>query len=334
MTKTLVAILTVLLLAGSLCGQEILDRYVDTDVSGGAGDGTSWANAYSTLNAAVDALAQDLVTAKKILRVNVRGATNADTAYVSTSGYTTSSSYYLWITVDSEDRHAGVWSNSKYRLVVARNYDAALTGLPNYTRIEGLQIRNTGTNSRTVTANSILYFHECILRGGPQYTVYVTADGSRLVNCIIYGGGDGVRTASNYGITLVNCTIANCTTYGVYQASNDTCTAINCYSGGNGTADWAKAGTLSLTNCYSADGTQGTSQVALDTDCFVNVTAGSENLHLVSGSGLIGQGSSTASTYISIDIDGESRPMGGTWDVGADEFTDTTNIAIFRRRRS
>ncbi len=337
MTKTLVAILTVLLLAGSALGQTYEDWYVDTDVVGGDGSGVDWANAYSSVAAAVNAKAGDLVTAQKIVRINVRGSTNADSTRLVTSGYTTNSSYYLWIRVDAEDRHAGVWSNAKYRLVASVNYDSIVYNLPAYTVLEGMQMYNTSSQgSRTIYCTSTVYLKECIVRGGYTNCAFL-GGGSRAYNCVFAGCGNGPGLTTNTytsAIVIVNCTAVNNKTYGFYANTGTTLTAINCYAGGNQSADWGKAGTLALTNCYSADGSQSTSQVAFDTDCFVNVTSGSENLHLVSGSGLIGQGSSSASTYISIDIDGQARPQGGSWDVGADEFTDTTNIAIFRRRRS
>lgn len=323
MRKKLAICILLAAMAGSALGQTYEDWYVDTDVVGGDGSGVDWANAYSSVTAAVTAKAGDLVTAQKIVRINVRGSTNADSTRLVTSGYTTNSSYYLWIRVDAEDRHAGVWSNSKYRLVASVNYDSIVYNLPAYTVLEGMQMYNTSTlGSRTIYCTSPVYLRECIVRGGSTNGTYV-GGGSRAYNCVFCGStnGPGLTTPTyTAAIVIVNCTAVNHKTYGFYANTGTTITAINCYAGGNGTADWHKAGTLSLTNCYSSDGTQSTSQVAFNTACFVNVTAGSENLHLVSGSGLIGQGSSSASTYISIDIDGQARPQGGSWDVGADEF--------------
>jgi len=249
-----------------------------------------------------------------------------------TSGYTTDASYYLWIKVDSEDRHAGVWSTSKYRLVASVGNDELVDSLPAYTILEGMQLHNTsGTGSRVVNTGARVYLRECIIRGGYNYGAFV-AGGSSAYNCLFYGSGNGPGFQTNSytsGVTIVNCTSVNNKTYGFYAAIGCTLTAINCYAGGNESSDWAKAGTLTLTNCYSADGNQSTSQVAFDTNCFVNVTKDSENLHLVSGSGLIGVGSTNASSYISIDIDGNSRPQGGSWDVGADEYVSGSVIASY-----
>lgn len=323
MRKKLAICILLAAMAGSALGQTYEDWYVDTDVVGGDGSGVDWANAYSSVAAAVTAKAGNLVTAQKIVRINVRGSTNADSTRIAPSGYTTNSSYYLWIRVDAEDRHAGVWSNSKYRLVASINHDSIVYNLPAYTVLEGMQMYNTSSlGSRTIYCTSTVYLKECIVRGGYIHGAYV-GGGSRAYNCVFAGSTNGPGLTTNtYAapVLAVNCTAVNNKTYGFHANTGTTLTAINCYAGGNQTADWGKAGTLALTNCYSADGSESTSQVAFDADCFVNVTSGSENLHLVSGSGLIGQGSSSASTYISIDIDGQARPQGGSWDVGADEF--------------
>ena len=70
--------------------------YVDPDVSGGSADGSSWANAYSSLSAAVTARATNLVTATDTHEYRCRSSSgSADTTLVDLGGYTTSSTYYV-----------------------------------------------------------------------------------------------------------------------------------------------------------------------------------------------------------------------------------------------
>ncbi|MEM7605324.1 MAG: hypothetical protein AAF411_08200 [Myxococcota bacterium] len=52
---------------------------------------------------------------------------------------------------------------------------------------------------------------------------------------------------------------------------------------------------------------------------FMRVTQGSEDLHLAEGSPAIGAGTNLLGEVEGVDIDGESRPAAGVWDVGADQ---------------
>jgi hypothetical protein len=89
-----------------------------------------------------------------------------------------------------------------------------------------------------------------------------------------------------------------------------------------------------MTTCASSDttGSTGLQNIAYDTTNFTNVTAGSEDLHIPTGSALKDVGTDTsgdaAPMNFTTDIDGETRS--GTWDVGADELVTggaTINIA-------
>jgi hypothetical protein len=64
--------------------------------------------------------------------------------------------------------------------------------------------------------------------------------------------------------------------------------------------------------------------IAYSTANFLNVTSGSEDLHLASGSALIGVGTNLyndANFPFQNDIDGQDRGgSGASWDIGADQF--------------
>src|SRR3990172_4238666 len=126
-----------------------LDYYVDTDVVGGLGDGSSWANAYSNLAACMSgggSQAQDLTdSGGDIAIIHCRGAT-ADTAAVTITGWTTSSTSYILIQCDTADRHPGYWDDTKYHLNVSGTSNPIEINEENV-RIDGLQIRYSGTTS-------------------------------------------------------------------------------------------------------------------------------------------------------------------------------------------
>jgi len=79
-------------------------------------------------------------------------------------------------------------------------------------------------------------------------------------------------------------------------------------NGGSNNASSDSTGNTGLQNLSSADQ-------------FVNITEGSEDLHLKSGSDLIDAGTDLSS-YFTDDIDGQSRT--DAWDIGADERSEST----------
>lgn len=326
--------------------------YVDTDVSGGTGDGSSWANAYSSLNAAENARDAD-ITGGNAVRFLCRGSTNADTAAVTVQGWTTDSDSYVSIVADSEDRHAGVWSDSKYRLVVS---DAiGITIVEDYVRVDGLQIKviNPTANARycinyqsiSVTNNEI-WISNNILVGHGHATF--TQDGingndnDAIVhswNNIIYGIGSPAGS---------RCILANGAIFNIYSSTviggqhgirngTGTINVKNTFAGGSSAEDflWG-SGTLNKVNCASEDGSADDTganetatncdiNIAIDTDTFVNVTGGSEDFHLAAdgASPLVDQGVDTsgegAPLNFTTDIVGATRT--GTWEIGAFIFT-------------
>jgi len=99
--------------------------------------------------------------------------------------------------------------------------------------------------------------------------------------------------------------------------------------------------TLNATNNGSSDTTTpGTSTFNSLTQAteLVSVTGGSEDLHLDSGSTILGDGSDrgTTPTLVEIDIDGYDRDAGGdTWDIGSDQFgKPAAAVAFWVNRRT
>jgi len=311
--------------------------YVDTDVSGGAGDGSSWANAYSSLNAAEAARNAD-ITAVGIITFLCRGSTNADTTAVAIDGWTTDATHYVVVSVDSEDRHAGTWSDTKYRLATASNARTLFIN-ENYTIVDGVQLsKNSYTNIGVIGVNAgTATVKSCILKVvGTEQFLFATSGGAGTVevrNSILYASVRyGFYLNSSGTVNLNNVTVAGCPRHGVQRvAGTVNCNNVASIGNGDNSTYFCFSGTITKTNCAStdttADGTNCETGIAHSTSTFVNVTAGSQDYHLVSGSGLIDQGSDLSGTFTT-DIDGETRS--GTWDIGADEYVAAGGASIPR----
>jgi hypothetical protein len=271
----------------------------------------------------------------------------ADTAAVTISGLYMSPTNYLHIYTDAANRASASWDTSKYRLETANARAIGLgstTSGNGLVRIDGLQI---GLSSASGNYQSIFYndgaaagdtwwVSNCLLKqcANNSYRIPVVwAEDSDATwyfwNNVCYGVGT-TNHANNscYAAYAGTHNIYSCVliggVYGVwFNGSGKVCTVKNTYCGGTITEDFYRAaGVLAKTNCasedQSADDTSGTDEtatncvaaaVALSTSTFVNVTAGSEDFHLVVGSALIGAGATTS---------GDSAPMDFTTDIDGD----------------
>lgn len=138
------------------------------------------------------------------------------------------------------------------------------------------------------------------------------------------GTRPGFRTVANGSTptaTAINCDAVACTGNG-FEMFAGTFTVKNCYSGGNSSAGFSGCTIPTAGNCKSSDGSQSTGTVAYTTANFTNVTAGSEDLKLPSGSSLIaaGTGPSSDAAVPTVDFEGTAR-SGATTDIGFDQRT-------------
>lgn len=257
----------------------------------------------------------------------------SDTTPFDIDGWTTGATAYIRIYTPAAERHAGVWTSAKYNLSGSVNGWGILNILEEYVRVEGIQVENTnvGTDAQHIilvqpTGTADIRVDSCISKGG-RYGLTASGNASCVVkawNCLFYGGGGGGATVKS----SASCYLYSCTTYGGTDGlrieAATTTVAKNCYAR-TYPAGWTK------TTCASEDttGSTGLQSIAYNTTNFTNVTAGSENLHIPTGSALKDVGTDTsgdaAPLNFTVDIDGETRT--GTWDVGADEFVSAGSTA-------
>ncbi len=121
------------------------------------------------------------------------------------------------------------------------------------------------------------------------------------------GDGSGIHiTDNNSAVTLTNNILVS-HTVGITVTAGNTATLESTLWGSNAWAndtDRGGAGTINTTNDYTGD------------PAFVNPTGG--DYHIGAGSAAIDQG---VNAGVTTDIDGDSRPIGAGYDIGADEFT-------------
>lgn len=273
-----------------------------------------------------------------------------DSTAVVINGWTTTASDYIKIYTPTAERHAGVYTTSKYRMDVGAN--TAITINEDFVRVFGLQIyhSNTAVDNRHgidisgTSTSAVIHIGYNILRGnnnGGWYDSGVnttsTATGTVYIyNNIIYDWGRS-GSAAYAGICInafspttldayiYNNTIQNCH-YGISRLDADIIAVNNLFSA-SVTAD--ASGTFAAGTDYNATsrasigytvtGGGNTHDRLSQTFTFVDGT--NKDFHLQSSdAGAKDYGvSDPGSGLFSDDIDGATRT--GSWDIGADEYT-------------
>jgi hypothetical protein len=292
----------------------------------------------------------DLVAGDKILQAECYNF--ADSTSVTIDGWTTDATRYIRIYAEpTANRHAGIWSTSKYRLSVS-SFSNCMVISEDYVRIEGLQVEDTvdsaylfHTVSTGTAANSDIRIDSCLGRRGGKGGVgtnWLSSGKVTISNCAFYRTGaansPAIRVSQNSNaptVNIYNCTVSGGTTYGISQGATSTLVVKNTYVGNN-TTD-AYTGSMTLTNCAHDTATSFTGSTAstnYSTSAgayFTNITSGSEDYHIQSSSTLIDAGTDMSGTYTN-DFEGGTRS--GTFDIGADEFVSAGGGRTTKNTRS
>lgn len=298
---------------------------------------------YASLSSALAGEAANLVSLDRQTDIECHAFIDT-TANISISGWTTDATRYLRIYAAEGQGHSGIFDTSKYLLRSALAVNG-ITISEDYVRIEGIQIHLThpGTDpfgagsciqisGTSNAANSDIRIERCIIRDGATEDgtltsgIFCGCGRTTVRNTLIYGTGgassghNGIRAEQFTNAPTVvceNCTIVDTTGCAVQQI-NGTVTLTNCYSGGHSTN--AYSGTMTRTTCAHDTATVfsgSTASIAYSTANFVNVTSGSEDLHLIVGASatLLTGGTDLSGTF-TIDIDGDTRSS--PWTIGMD----------------
>lgn len=311
-----------------------ITRYVDCDSSGGDGTTTSlsggtaaYASLYACLNAEVTARA-NLVSRDEVLAIICRSSHASHTADSAAAGvsasFTTDATRYISISVEASSRHAGVWDDTKYRMVVPTG-SAGLSVATGYVRIEGMQFDIAASGSgafsaASAPATSDVRFSTFVIKGptgGSGNAIQVAnVNQIRIWNGIIYGAYRAIYASGGCpNVSVYNVTAISNGDYGLLR-----CKFINCLSSGHSSGDFLEAQTGSN---YNASGDTTGDDVGANcraSQTFTFVNAASKDYHLAStDAGARDFGiSDPGSGLFADDIDGVTRA--GTWDIGADEY--------------
>jgi len=311
-------------------------------------------------------VARDLVASNTAMFVAAYASSSPDNTAVLFNTWTTGAGNYIKIytpvnssEVGISQRHAGKWDSTKYRLAVSDNYRPILNWV-NYIWFDGLQISNdtavdygtgmlhrpsgraTGTNIRIsnnlirTTVSPTYKVTGLDLSFGAVYKVwnnvlYDFSNSDNGVGVFIWNDpSNGESITYLYNNTIFNSAV------GIETYANGTTTAINNIVIGSGNTN-AYLGTFATGTDYNAtDGTdsigQGTHNKISQTFNFIDQA--NRDLHLAptdaaardAGVSLAGD------SYLpfAVDIDGNARPYGAAWDIGADEDSSFTPDFLFK----
>ncbi len=302
--------------------------YITVDTDGVSGD-------FATLYEALESLRAGTLSTPVV--VTVAASTGvADVVAAEAYNIGPSAAFPLIIRPAAGQEHGGVWNDSIYRLVGTATRLFSFND--QYTTARGLQFKAEDITTdvvefRNSRANNTL--DSCIVVGGDKGVILNGTDaahgGHTVINNIVYGTNNSGINVSNDALWAPELYIANNTVYNCNGANSVHNGGIRCTNTAGGLTlinniavdslqqDYKECSAMSynVSSDLTSTGAGAITGATAITAGFINVTAGSEDLHITAGSVAenVGSDESAKSTW---DIDGHERLA--PFDIGADQI--------------
>ncbi|MFC2092070.1 fibronectin type III domain-containing protein, partial [Elusimicrobiota bacterium] len=295
-------------------------------------------------NETSDDYGRDLVDNNEIWNIACY-ADSVDTRAVVVNDWTTDSHYYIRIftPVNSDEagtsqRHNGIWDDDKYNIDGNVTWDYTVRVYEPFTRIEGLQINNSGGGGSTAlyneaAANGSVY-DDLILTTADMSSaecamLYNNSETARVIfkNSLLFGSQTGIYLSrwQEY-VDIYNVTIVNCSNKGIDLSSSDdegrchmyNTIVYNCNINYEDLSDTNKSHNASdESNAANIPGSD--SQTDVTSADFVDYAGG--DFHISKNSTKLKDTGTDLTGIVDYDIEGDTRPQGAAWDIGMDECT-------------
>ncbi len=302
----------------------------------------------------------DLVAGDYVLNLACYYDTGADTTNVIVDGYTTGVNNYINIytptdtstEVNQSQRHDGKYNAGSY--VLQQSTGVVMSIQDNHVRVEGLQVRSTsnaGSNYGICVTNDIVGAGD--IRLSHNYIEGSNNTTGNAKGIYVYNGVDATLNVDIWNNIIYNVGASGGATQGIIILDTDVTGNVYNNTQYKSNAFWVESTNIIAKNNilsggwyigagYSASSTNnagthgtppGTNPITLSSTDPLDYFISASDLHINSGATfaaeIIDAGIDPSGGF-SDDIDGNSRPFGAGWDIGADELiSDTISGTVY-----